>query len=226
MSTSTFTAAPATQGTGALLACGLVAGPLFTTVALVQVLTRDGFDLASHPLSLLSLGDLGWVQISNFVATGVLSVAFAVGMRRALPPGRSGAWASGLYAAFGVGLVAGGIFVTDPSLGFPPGVPSAEGSASWHSLVHDVAAGVALDLALVACLVVARLFRRERQTGWAIYSAVTAVVGFALSWWPDQDGISVRLAVVVVLVLAWATALSARLLAAQEHRPHGDRSRQ
>ena len=110
----------ATQGTEALLACGLVAGPLFTTVALVQVLTRDGFDLATHPLSLLSLGDLGWVQISNFVATGMLSVAFAVGMRRALPSGRSGAWASGLYAAFGLGMVAGGVFVTDPSLGFPP----------------------------------------------------------------------------------------------------------
>lgn len=226
MSTSTFTSAPVTKGTGALLTCGLVAGPLFTTVALAQVLTRDGFDLATHPLSLLSLGDLGWVQISNFVATGLLSVAFAVGMRRALPPGRSGAWASRLYAGFGVGMVAGGIFVTDPGLGFPPGVPSVEGSASWHSLVHDVAAGVALDLALVACLVVARVCRRERQTGWAVYSAVTAVVGFALSWWPDQDGISVRLAVVVVLVLAWATALSARLLVAQEHRPHGDPSRQ
>lgn len=225
MSTSTFTAVPATKGTGALLTCGLVAGPLFTTVALAQVLSRDGFDLAIHPLSLLSLGDLGWVQIGNFVATGVLSVAFAVGMRRALPPGRSGAWASGLYAAFGVGMVAGGIFVTDPSLGFPPGVPSAEGS-SWHSLMHDVAAGVALDLALVACLVVARVFRRERQTGWAVYSAVTAVVGFTLSWWPDHDGISVRLAVVVALVLAWATALSARLRAARVHSPHADRSRQ
>lgn len=212
MSTSTVTAAPTTKRTGALLTCGLVAGPLFTTVALVQVLTRDGFDLATHPLSLLSLGDLGWVQISNFVATGVLSVAFAVGMRRALPSGRSGAWAAGLYAGFGFGLVAGGIFVTDPSLGFPPGVPAADDAASWHSLVHDVAAGIALDLALVACLVVARVFRRERQTGWAVYSAVTAVVGFALSWWPDQDGISVRLAVVVVLVLAWATALSAQLL--------------
>ena len=226
MSTSTFTAAPTTKGTGALLTCGLVAGPLFTTVALAQVLTRDGFDLATHPLSLLSLGDLGWVQISSFVATGVLSVAFAAGMRRALPSGRSGAWASRLYAGFGLGMVAGGVFVTDPALGFPPGVPSADGPASWHSLVHDVAAGVALDFALVACLVVARVFRRERQTGWAIYSAVTAVVGFALSWWPDQDGISVRLAVVVVLVLAWATALGARLRAARADAPDADPSRQ
>jgi hypothetical protein len=69
------------------------------------------------------------------------------------------------------------------------------------------------------------VFRRERQTGWAVYSAVTAVVGFALSWWPDQDGISVRLALVVVLVLAWATVMSARLRAGHGNGPHADRSR-
>jgi len=71
-----------TNGTRVLLVCGVVAGPLFIVVALLQVLTRDGFDLSRHPLSLLSLGDLGWVQISNFVVSGLLSVAFAVGLRQ------------------------------------------------------------------------------------------------------------------------------------------------
>jgi hypothetical protein len=47
----------------------------------------SGVDLSRHPLSLLSLGDLGWIQIANFVVTGVLYVACAVGMRRALGPG-------------------------------------------------------------------------------------------------------------------------------------------
>jgi hypothetical protein len=43
-----------TTGTRALLASGVVAGPLFVAVALLQALTRDGFDLRRHPLSLLS----------------------------------------------------------------------------------------------------------------------------------------------------------------------------
>jgi hypothetical protein len=64
-----------------LLACGTVAGPLFLTVGLIQALTRDGFDLSRHPLSLLSLGDLGWIQIANFIVTGALYVACALGAR-------------------------------------------------------------------------------------------------------------------------------------------------
>ena len=61
-----------------LLACGIVAGPLFLAVWLVQALTRDGFDPGRHPISLLSLGGAGWIQILNFVTAGVLYVATAV----------------------------------------------------------------------------------------------------------------------------------------------------
>jgi Protein of unknown function (DUF998) len=91
----------------ALLACGAVAGPLYVGVALLQVLTRDGFDLRRHPLSLLSLGDLGWVQIANFVVSGLLAIAFAVGSRRVLHPGRAGTWGPLLLGLYGR-LPAGG----------------------------------------------------------------------------------------------------------------------
>ena len=33
-------------------------------------------------MSLLSLGDLGWIQITNFVVSGLLLVAFGVGVAR------------------------------------------------------------------------------------------------------------------------------------------------
>jgi hypothetical protein len=32
-----------------MLACGLVAGPLFVATAILQMLTRDGFDLLGTP---------------------------------------------------------------------------------------------------------------------------------------------------------------------------------
>ncbi|HEV2894210.1 MAG TPA: DUF998 domain-containing protein, partial [Actinomycetota bacterium] len=70
---STLPASAATR-TSRLLACGIVAGPLFLAIGLTQAFTRDGFDLSRHPLSLLSLGDLGWVQIANFVVTGALFI--------------------------------------------------------------------------------------------------------------------------------------------------------
>jgi hypothetical protein len=48
---------------------------------------------------LLSLGDLGWIQIANFVVTGALFVACAVGLRRVLHPGRAGTWGPRLVGA-------------------------------------------------------------------------------------------------------------------------------
>src|SRR5688500_13612467 len=79
-----------TEQTRWLLIGGSVAGPLFLLVAAGQVLTRDGFDLGRHPLSLLSVGQHGWIQILNFVVAGVLSVGFAVALRLVVHPGRAG----------------------------------------------------------------------------------------------------------------------------------------
>ena len=99
---STLPASAATQ-TARLLACGIAAGPLFLTVGLTQAFIRDGFDLSRHPLSLLSLGDLGWVQITNFVVTGGLFLACAVGMGRAWVPARAAPGARGWSAPSGPG---------------------------------------------------------------------------------------------------------------------------
>jgi hypothetical protein len=194
-----------------LLASGTLAGPLFVLVAAVQVGTRDGFDLRRHPLSLLSLGDLGWIQISNFIASGLLTLAFAAGMRRTLHPGRAGTWGPLLVGIFGVGLVIGGVFVTDPDLGFPPGMPRAT-QWSWHGIVHDIGPGVGFDALLLACLVVMRRFIGLRQRAWAAYCAATAVALLVLTWWPSVAAISLRLAGAIVVAFGWMTALAVRLI--------------
>src|SRR5437764_4263931 len=99
-----------TEMTRALLACGVVAGPLFTVVGLVQAYTRPGFDLTRHALSLLENGDLGWIQISSFLLTGLLFVACAVGMRRAMRGSRGGSWGPWLIGVMGAGLISAAFF--------------------------------------------------------------------------------------------------------------------
>jgi len=74
--------------TRALLACGVVAGPIYIVVGVIQIFIRPGFAMRRHELSLMSNGDLGWIQISNLVVTGLLSILCAVGLRRVLHPGR------------------------------------------------------------------------------------------------------------------------------------------
>jgi hypothetical membrane protein len=78
--------APTTTRT--LLALGAAAGPLYVIVGLAQILTREGFDWTRHALSLMSNGPWGWVQVANFLLSGLLVLAGAVGLKRGLAIGR------------------------------------------------------------------------------------------------------------------------------------------
>jgi hypothetical protein len=204
--------APTTRATR-LLACGIVAGPLFIAVGLVQAFTREGFDLSHHPLSLLSLGDLGWIQIANFVVTGLLFVACAAGMRRVLRPGRGGTWGPLLVGAVGVGLILAGVFVTDAGAGYPPGAPAgAPEQISWHGILHEVGFTVAFLSWTAACFVFMRRFAANKQRGWAA-ACVAAVVGaLVVASWPDMDSLSVRLVLTSAIQFAFVAALAAHLL--------------
>ncbi|MEV1155650.1 DUF998 domain-containing protein [Micromonospora chokoriensis] len=200
--------------TGALLAAGVVAGPLFVVVAAAQVLTRDGYDLTRQPLSLLALGELGWIQIANFVLTGLLALAGAVGLRRALRDAPGGTWGPALIAVHGLGLIIGGVLVSDPSMGWPAGAPEGTpDTLSWHAIGHGVGAGLAFGSLPIACLVFARVWWRAGQRGWAAFSVGSALAVVTILAWPDQDTLSVRMALACVVVFGWLTALCGRQLA-------------
>jgi hypothetical protein len=123
---------------------------LFLVTASIQGSAREGFDITRHPFSALSVGDFGWVQIVNFVVTGLLVIAAAVGLRHVLPETRRVARGTALVAGLGAGLVAAGIFVTDAADGFPVGTPSGlPDHFSWHAIVHGIVTPLALATALV-----------------------------------------------------------------------------
>jgi hypothetical membrane protein len=199
--------------TARLLACGVLAGPLFLAILMIQAFMRDGFDLSRHPISLLSLGDLGWIQIANFVVTGALIVACATGMRRVLGLGRSGTWAPRLVGAFGVGLILAGVFTTDAGAGFPPGAPAgAPEQISWHGILHEVGFGLAFLGMIVGCLVFARRFAALKRRGWVGACVATAAAALVLASWPDTDGVSVRLVIASAILFAFVAATAARLM--------------
>lgn len=215
---STILSPPATR-TSRLLACGIVAGPLFLTVGLAQAVTRDGYDLGRHPLSLLSLGDLGWVQIANFVLTGLLFIACAAGMRRALRPGRGGTWGPRLVGGLGAGLVMAGVFVTDAGAGFPPGAAQGAPEMSWHGVLHEVGFALASVGMVAGCLVFARRFAAVARWGWVGASVATAVSVVVLVAWPDLDGVSVRLVVASAILYGFVGALAAQLRRGLPQKP-------
>lgn len=170
-----------TRSTRAMLASGVAAGALFMTVALAQAFTRHGFDIRRHPLSLLSLGDLGWIQVTNFVLAGALSLAFALGVRRVLHPGPAGTWGPVLIAGFGLGMIIAGIFRNDPALGFPPGTRAGTPTVlSWHAWLHTAGFALSFTALPAANFVFARRLRTLGWRGWARYSTATGALTLAL----------------------------------------------
>ena len=208
----------APKGTRRLLACGVAAGPLFLAAALIQALTRPGFDLTRDAVSLLSIGSLGWIQITNFLLTGVLFVAAAAGLRRVLRGRTGGRWVPALIYVCGAGLMAGGVFHPDPSGGFPPGTPAgASAVSSWHGVLHMVS-GSAAFLALIAvCFVLGRRFAARGQRRWAVGSRASGAIFAAALAASGAPGGSLTLYAGVAVAMIWVALSSARLIAETSH---------
>lgn len=163
---ATPTATPtAPRPTRFLRAAVVVAWPLWSAVSLTQAAVRDGFDLTRHPLSALSTGDAGWIQIANFLVAGLLLTIGAAGL-----PGR---WVPRLVRGSGLGMAAAGVLVMDPMNGFPVGAPTGTAaSLSWHAVGHMAAGTVTFALMIATSWVWARRFRRQGRTGLAVGSVL------------------------------------------------------
>src|SRR5437762_798748 len=200
------------MNTRSLLRYGVVAGPLYVVVALTQALTRDGFDLTRHAWSLLSNGSLGWIQITNFVLTGLMTVAAAAGLRRALAPGRARTWVPLLLGAYGASLVGAGIFRADQAQGFPVGTPETT-AISWHGMAHFAIGGIGFLCLIVACFVLGGRFARDGRTGLAWFSRITGTVflaGFAGIASGSHGPTTLAFVAAVLIVCTWLSTVSVR----------------
>lgn len=161
------------------LVAGVVAPLVFTVVWLVDGATRAGYDPMRHQVSLLSLGERGWLQVASFLVTGVLLLAFARGLREVLHDGSAAHVAPGAIAVSGVGLLLAGVFSTQPMFGYPPGAPEGLAAAVTLTDAMHLLAAFLLFAGLIALpLALARRWWRAGDRAWAIASAVIAGVVF------------------------------------------------
>ncbi len=174
MKTTTLTASQASK-LRFLLACGALTGPFFTGAWLASGFTRANYDALRHPISSLAIGESGWTQFANFLITGALLLAFALGLKRALQLLNEPARIPFLIAAVGIGLLGAAIFVTDPLNGYPLGTPELPLQYSLAGRLHRLfSAFVFLGLP-IACFLFARFFRRRGEHLWAVYSRVSGI---------------------------------------------------
>jgi hypothetical protein len=208
--------------TRALPICGAVAGPLFVTTFLVEGALKPDYNPMRHPVSSLALGPYGWTQAANFIAAGLLTLAFAAGLL--LLPGVRQTIGAVLVGIWAIGLIGAGIFVTDPVSGYPPGTPPTPVEPTTAGVLHDLFSVPAFFGLGLACFVLVA----GGGWRWRVYSIVTGVaflatffvsgVAFSQEAFVDVGGLWQRIS--VTIGWAWITTLAVRqLLRSERSRP-------
>ncbi len=170
-----------------LLWCGLLAGPLFMTSLLIHGALKPDYNWLRHPGSSLALGPYGWVQTLTFLITGVLSMAFAIGLWRIIRKGtpKGTTWGPLLVGYWAIMLIVDGICTTDPASGYPKGTPNIPLTHTLHGSIHDSFALPAfVGMIIACCFIFSRWFKRQEHRKWAVYSVINGVMlttSFALS---------------------------------------------
>jgi hypothetical protein len=163
--------------TSTLLRCGVIAGPFYLTVGVLQGLLREGFDFGRHPLSVLANGSLGWIQTASFLLSGLMVIAAAVGLKRVL-----GSKSRGLrwfLAAYGAAMIAAAFFPADPVDGFPPGTPLGfPTSISPTGLIHFISGALAFLCLAVSGFFAAWTMWRRNDVPLALLSLVSGLSVF------------------------------------------------
>lgn len=179
-----------------LLTYGAVAGPLWATISLAQAVLRPEYDITRQPLSALSNGPLGWLQILNFIVAGVLTILGAVGLRQVL----TSKWAPRLIAISGVGLIAAGIFVMD-----------AGPALTWHGYGHMAAGTASFATLIAACYVLGRHFSRSGNRRYAIASRAAGTALVIGDLWAMSGGVggTVTIAAGAITAMLWVSYVTA-----------------
>jgi Protein of unknown function (DUF998) len=207
-----------TSLTRALLGGGVLTGPVFVTVFILEGAARKDYNPLRHPVSSLALGRRGWVQTANFCVAGTCFLVGAAGLSRTRDRTLGDQTESALIAGAGIGLVAAAMFRTDPVSGYPPET-SGGTDPTPTGTVHNLAAlPVFFGLPAAAGVGSVRAIRRGDFT-WGAYSAATAVAmlatGILASAGFGQLPRFVKLAgafqrASIILGFSWLSALCAR----------------
>ncbi len=182
-----------------LALAGIFGPPFFVAVFLIVGVVKPRYDPVVLSVSNGSIGELGWIQICNFLVLGVALLVFAIGAWRGFGDRLSGRIGSALMAATGIGMFCAGVFVSDPG----------NFAVTTHGNLHMAASLVVFLALLVGSFVFARYFWSDRR--FAIYSIASGLaipVSFAATF-ALRPGLSERL--MLIVVLTWIAVLALRL---------------
>lgn len=177
--------------------CGVVGAAGFVLVFLLNDAVKPDYEPVRDFVSEAAIGPGGWVQITNFVAAGVLSTVSSVAVSRTV-----NRWTGGLIGTYGVALAAAGVFVSDP-------VPSEH--TTWHGLVHNLVSLIVFAALSVACFTASR-WRPTPAWRWYCYASGVAVPALFVITGAVSDTTGLWQRLCIAVGWTWLVALNLRAM--------------
>lgn len=202
------------------LVCGAIAGPLFILTFIIEDALRAHYNPVHNLVSSLEYGRLGWIQVGNFLITGVLVMVFAIGLWRRYRTVHDMVWGAWLIGILAIGIIGAGIFTTDAVLSHPAATTMTQHS-TFHGLLHKLFSVGAFFVLPASSFVVAHRLAKWRLRGWAIYSVLSGIgtlVFFFLSAYAiaiprsfiGDAGLYERIS--IIIGLSWLSLFAIKLL--------------
>lgn len=150
---------------------GLVGPLVFIISYTIQGLFKEGYSALRYPISSLAIGETGWVQVSTFIISGLLILLFAVTVNHKI----NNNLIVVLYTLVGTGLIAAGIFTTDPVFGFPQNMPFIKNQFTLHGKLHTWFSLLVFLGIPIICFLTGKYFSAMQERRWKYYSIATAI---------------------------------------------------
>jgi hypothetical membrane protein len=201
---------------------GILGPALFTAVFLaLEAVLGDRYDRVAEVVSALEATPYGWIQRLNFVVFGLLTLAFATGLHRAVRPSRLGVAGPALLGVSGIGLLLAAMF---------PLREDANG-VTYDPGGHVVAGVMFFATSAIGLVMLSRRLARDpRWRGLSRYvltAGAAAMAGFVLIGalvMPDDAALNpyagvFQRALILIVLFPCRTILGLRMLRVARGRP-------
>ena len=197
---------------------GIIAPIIFVSIFTIEGLLREDYSASENFISELSIGNRGWIQITNFMIFGSLFLVFSIWLLREFRKRKISSIGPGLFIILSVCYFFSGLFVTDPGTIFTQ-------QKSVHGIIHGVLGAMVFLLMPVSSWTFLKLFKKEKAFNslknvtlfFAILLTLSLVaftyvtkVPASQNLFPNRNGLFQRLALIPFMVWLSFFAFSIR----------------
>ena len=147
---------------------GILAPAIFVGVFTVEGVLRNGYDPLKMYISALSLGNRGWLQISNFIVLGLLLFIFILGLSKEFQTGKASR--GGIITLYIISVL---FFISGPFVMDPTETPADQ--MSVHGLIHGISGGIVFLLMPIIIFIFLRRFFSDNN--WQSFRWWTLILG-------------------------------------------------